>query len=477
MDPFSGPLQTPAVYEEIAPTSSVRTVPFDYVVTFELTGETGKVHQSVINVSTVGTFVVTAIGYSLLKHERLGPVVDVIGRIDDVVPDEERLPTTPVPVVTASLPAVIVTATGPEASEGGSGESAAEEERSSAEEGPGDNGGDGNGRNRPELLILGAPNAKVQLLVDGSPFVQRGGLQLDQTGRLTLELEKLKLGEPGTLVVVDLTNGISSPTLQTDRRTADTLIVTPQFGPERPRLGASTVEVAGTPGEKLDIAVFDPVAPNVARLHGSVLLPDEGDRAGRLDIDLRDLAAPKGRSRAEKAAPQGQFGLPGAEASALRPGDIIVLRNTSNGFSTSTRVASAVLDVPLSSLPVRALRHGFRINPVVLARIENEVPIPPEELAIAFESCGFDPSDVSFLYSIVDNGTSRALQNEAIHNVAGLGIANGDRPFRTYPRPIVFEPRSVILFQVQELSGGPGTLYFVLQGYKILGTRRLRLIE
>jgi hypothetical protein len=28
----------------------------------------------------------------------------------------------------------------------------------------------------------------------------------------------------------------------------------------------------------------------------------------------------------------------------------------------------------------------------------------------------------------------------------------------------------VIQFQVQEISGGPGTLYFVLQGYKVLGT-------
>jgi hypothetical protein len=39
---------------------------------------------------------------------------------------------------------------------------------------------------------------------------------------------------------------------------------------------------------------------------------------------------------------------------------------------------------------------------------------------------------------------------------------------------MVFEPRSSIRLQIEELSAGPaGTLFIVLQGYKILGTGRI----
>ncbi len=47
--------------------------------------------------------------------------------------------------------------------------------------------------------------------------------------------------------------------------------------------------------------------------------------------------------------------------------------------------------------------------------------------------CGID-----FKYSIVDSGTGRELQNQPIHNIAGLGRADGDRPFRPFAKPMVF---------------------------------------
>jgi hypothetical protein len=82
--------------------------------------------------------------------------------------------------------------------------------------------------------------------------------------------------------------------------------------------------------------------------------------------------------------------------------------------------------------------------------------------------CGID-----FKYSIVDSGTGRELQNQFIHNIAGLGKADGDRPFRPFAKPMVFLPRSTIRITVEEVSVGAiyeeAELYIVLHGYKILG--------
>ena len=80
---------------------------------------------------------------------------------------------------------------------------------------------------------------------------------------------------------------------------------------------------------------------------------------------------------------------------------------------------------------------------------------------------------IHFLYTIVDSGSGRELQNRSVHNIAGLGAADGDRPFRPFARPVQFVPRSTIRIEIEELSAGPffkdGTLYIVLHGYKRLG--------
>ncbi len=82
--------------------------------------------------------------------------------------------------------------------------------------------------------------------------------------------------------------------------------------------------------------------------------------------------------------------------------------------------------------------------------------------------CGID-----FKYSVVDSGTGRELQNQPIHNIAGLGKADGDRPFRPFPKPMTFLPRSTIRIEIEEISEGPlykdAELQIVLHGYKMLG--------
>jgi hypothetical protein len=80
---------------------------------------------------------------------------------------------------------------------------------------------------------------------------------------------------------------------------------------------------------------------------------------------------------------------------------------------------------------------------------------------------------INFLYTIVDSGSGRELQNKAVHNIAGLGSADGTRPFRPFARPVQFVPRATIRIEIEELSDGPafkdGTLFLVLHGYKRLG--------
>lgn len=96
--------------------------------------------------------------------------------------------------------------------------------------------------------------------------------------------------------------------------------------------------------------------------------------------------------------------------------------------------------------------------------------ISPTTLArcLPYRMCGID-----FLYSVIDSGSGRELQNQPIHNIAGLGEPLGERPFRTLAKPMIFMPRSTIRIEIIEQSEGEifagGRLYFVLHGYKILG--------
>ena len=94
--------------------------------------------------------------------------------------------------------------------------------------------------------------------------------------------------------------------------------------------------------------------------------------------------------------------------------------------------------------------------------------MPTELVSSLFERLN-RPGDLSFRYSILDTGTGRELQNQPINNVAGLGIANGDRPFKRLARPMLFLPRSTLRVTIQELFGR-GRLFIAFQGYKILSS-------
>jgi hypothetical protein len=73
--------------------------------------------------------------------------------------------------------------------------------------------------------------------------------------------------------------------------------------------------------------------------------------------------------------------------------------------------------------------------------------------------------DTFFRYEITDGGTGRELQNRPILNIAGLGSADGRRPFKQLARPLEFGPRSTIRVAIEEGSGR-GDLFLVFQGYR-----------
>ena len=116
------------------------------------------------------------------------------------------------------------------------------------------------------------------------------------------------------------------------------------------------------------------------------------------------------------------------------------------------------------------------VNNALLPVVGDDPRMLAQCLLVRF--CGID-----FKYSIVDSGTGRELQNQPIHNIAGLGEATGERPFRPFAKPMLFLPRSTIRIEVEEISEGPiygyddaktGTrvgaeLFIVLHGYKMLG--------
>lgn len=152
------------------------------------------------------------------------------------------------------------------------------------------------------------------------------------------------------------------------------------------------------------------------------------------------------------------------------------LRTALNGFaprafSVWDRAAMVDLaDVPLRAFPIELLNDGIRIRPdharLALGAGAALRAVPAAALTSLFESLN-RPESVRFRYEISDSGTGRDLQNQALGNIAGLGIATGERPFKRFARPMLFLPRSTIRVRVTERCGR-GNLFLVFQGYKIL---------
>ena len=126
-------------------------------------------------------------------------------------------------------------------------------------------------------------------------------------------------------------------------------------------------------------------------------------------------------------------------------------------ITISTEGTFVAVSVGYSFVPAdRALSTPVAIPAPFDALFAALLPSNPSLAFKAFaEGALLRAGGIHFLYSIVDSGTGRELQNKAVHNIAGLGSADGDRPFRPFARPVPFMPRATIRIEIEEVSEGP----------------------
>lgn len=122
--------------------------------------------------------------------------------------------------------------------------------------------------------------------------------------------------------------------------------------------------------------------------------------------------------------------------------------------------------------PEAVLKNGLKLNPELaeLALLQDgKAPLDASVLEKLFQVVAAPPERIQFRYAMFDDGSGREFQSDPILNTAGLGSADGDRPFRYFAQPITFAPRTTIRLQVTEVSDFEGELHVSLQGYKVLG--------
>jgi hypothetical protein len=218
--------------------------------------------------------------------------------------------------------------------------------------------------------------------------------------------------------------------------------------------------------------------PLMRRLHGSPGCPTEtiGDPESPIIpfdyVAKLDLVGRAGNLVEEEVSINAEGGF---VATALGYGLVVDTQSVPldvSGLGQDVNLSN----VQLNRFPPSALSDGVRVR-LEFLRLAfkddgNLATLPVELAGKIFERLN-RTDDVSFRYTLFDTGHGRELQNQRIHNIAGLGIANGQRPFKTFARPMVFLPRSTIRITVEE-HFGRGTLFLVFQGYKVLRNMPLR---
>jgi hypothetical protein len=421
---------------------SNKTIPFDYAFQFPLQGIPGNKVQDVVEISVEGVFVALAVGYSLLANEQK------IGRTFRPVLDQKTIPLNPaiVPVLTADGNDDVVV------------------------------------RRLEGLFIAGAPDAEIALLeFNESPpaFSFRTLPTKQKFGRLrrdgTVKIDFTPALDLGSFRVWDRTNNLFSD-LFDFRIGSATAMIGPNPSQKLPAAGDEKVFVYGLPGDEIGIFLLEGATGQILEVKNA---GSDGFSDFTLDKDKifdkitgRAVVPLKVRVRASEILINKK----------LASGDTLIVRRNDvvqNIFTVPPLRPSAITLGAVAAGLEKAgsdLTTGFRLS----ANFANlaDADLPLDQLASGkieriFETGSVAAEEVSFLYNIDVTGTGREYQNKPIHNIAGLGIANGDRPFRPFAKPIAFEPRASIRIQVEELSGPAGTLFIVLQGYKMLGATRL----
>ena len=147
--------------------------------------------------------------------------------------------------------------------------------------------------------------------------------------------------------------------------------------------------------------------------------------------------------------------------------------NVPPGINPLSTVNWNLAELEIGDFPADAWLDGIRIRPDMmrLALQDNgrlASALQADVVDRLFERMNL-PEEVSFTYGIHDTGTGRDLQNRPVHSVAGLGSADGHRPFRQFTRPLVLMPNSALRVTIQELRGR-GRLFIAFHGFKVLGS-------
>lgn len=421
-------------------------IPYDYAATFELTGEPGTVREDVIKISSEGVFVAYAIGYGLEedRDRTLSPALTPaqssgVFRAGDLT--LSQLP------VAALIEGFRVNPRERFVQDDGSGAegSVLEREYTAA--------------SADRILRRVKPAEEVSFLFSLVDTATGRELQ-DEPANNLASLGKSRGERPF--------RPLARPLSFLPRSTVRVQII------ERSQGVRGTLFIV-LHGYKLLGA--DAVPESAARaLTASAALPGMAPGQGPGDllpfdyVVSLDLEGRPGNTVSEEIAisVDGAFVTThigyGLQAEAGRPG---------------FRVADAPKDsaglvqldaVPLKLFPEAALLDGLRVRPeyrrIVFTQSGQLAPLPVDLAGQIFESLN-QPEDVQFRYMIFDGGRGRELQDKLIFNLAGLGSADGDRPFKKFPKPMVFLPRTTLRFNVEE-HFGRGRLYFAFQGYKLL---------
>ena len=438
--------------------TEVRIIPFDHVATFPIRGEVGRVHPDVINTGAEGVFVATAIGYgmqtdtaavsvevdtsasasttvdqvtladvpqhALVYGIRLNPALESLVFPGGTVPGVPRRPAFDTIDVTQANALGLFESVGPPAEldflfnivDTGSGREL---------------------QNLPIHNIggLGKTNGErpFRMLAKPLAFLPRSSVRV--------EVEERSPGIEGTLFIV--LHGYKI--LGAGGVSEDQLRVLHEKVAKRwalSRASASTIENVSAgfiPSNR--VVPFDYVA--TADLTG------ETGRETEVEVTINV---------------EGEF-VATSVGYGLDSGPLDVRLPLPDDSTSPLPIGS----IKLADFPVDVLRSGFRIRPdLVPLAFQNGTltSLPASTIQVLFEPLNL-PERVQFLYAIEDSGTGRAWQDEFVHNIAGLGIADGDRPFRHLSWPMRFLPRSTLRLRVREVFGR-GRLYVVFHGYKIL---------
>lgn len=425
-----------------------KTIPFDYVFQFGLAGKAHNKVQDVVEISSEGTFVALSIGYSLapISYEEWVKR----GGIATYEQPSQRL----TPINPTIVPFFIFDEGSPYLT---------------------------------GMLISGNPDAVVKVIVSNPQSPHYATPQIAETTP-----QRAKIGRDGTVIVefkesIELSAGLLIQVID----------VTNNLFSEK--LTARKVELTAAGAMKIDMTPF--IGPDPA----TQKLPNVGDKKANIYGYLM--------SNVELWRAEGSV-------SAFTNVSKVTL-TTDTSFEKTTAKAEITLDSPLCegtvllvrvpettlyslfTIPYKTLSFSFNEFSSGLKNAVNNFfgqninpPFPFNTFSSSLLDRGpikFDPptllqkstasssgaeniivasDEVSFLYSLDILGSGRELQNKPIHNLAGLGNPSGDRPFRPFAKPMLFEPRSFLRIQVEELYCPVGTLYMVLHGYKILGTTR-----